>query len=109
MGLLIGSFTKSQVQNHLNNNIETLDLKETSMKKFKYLKKACTSYHSIDQVKESEFRLIEDPICIINSKKEILIHLEQLNDDNAIIKVKEVIDNYYFHILEHLLHRSITF
>jgi len=91
-----------------NVNIETLDPK-MNMTKFEYLKKARTSYNSIDQVKEFGFRLIKDPICIINSDKETLIHLEQLNDDDAVVKAKEAIDDYYFHTLDHPTHRSKTF
>jgi len=85
----------------LNNiNIETLDPK-MNMTKFEYLKKAHTSYNSINQVKEFGFHLIKNPICIINSDKKILIHLKQLNDDDAVVKAKEIIDDYYFYILDH--------
>jgi hypothetical protein len=92
-----------------NANIKTLNPEEINIKKIEYLKKAKEFYNSIDQVKELEFRLIEDPICIVDSNKETLIHLEQLNDDDAVVKAKETIDNYYFHTLNNPTHRSQIF
>jgi hypothetical protein len=38
-----------------------------------------------------------------------LVHLEQLNDNNAIILATNVVNNYYFHTLEHPSHRSNEF
>ncbi len=33
----------------------------------------------------------------------------QLNDDDAVVKAKETIDDYYFHTLDHPMHQSKMF
>ena len=38
-----------------------------------------------------------------------MVHLEDLNDYNAIIKAIDAVNNYYFHMIKHPTHRSESF
>ncbi|KAF0420317.1 calnexin independence factor cif1 [Gigaspora margarita] len=46
---------------------------------------------------------------ITDLSNQTLVHLEQLNNDNAIIFATNAVNNYYFHTLEHPSHRSDEF
>ncbi|CAG8757928.1 19358_t:CDS:2, partial [Racocetra persica] len=50
-----------------------------------------------------------EPECITDLSGRTLVHLEQLDDYNTIILATNTVNNYYFHTLEHLSHRSNEF
>ncbi|CAG8687323.1 22458_t:CDS:2 [Racocetra persica] len=56
-----------------------------------------------------QFKYIAEPECITDLSSRTLVHLEQLNDYNAIILATNAVNNYYFHTLEHLSYRSDEF
>ncbi|KAF0442576.1 calnexin independence factor cif1 [Gigaspora margarita] len=68
---------------------------------------ACHNLQSISEV--VQLKHITEPECIANLSNQTLVHLEQLNDDNAIIFTTNTVNNYYFHMLEHPSHRSDEF
>ena len=91
-----------------NTNIEIFNISKINNIS-NYIKSARTSYNSIDELKKLKFRYIEDLKYIINSDKETLIHLEQFNNNDIIVKAKNAIDHYYFHTLDNPSHRSKMF
>ncbi|RHZ48022.1 hypothetical protein Glove_562g10 [Diversispora epigaea] len=52
---------------------------------------------------------IVKPECVTDTNGRSLIHLEELNNPNAITKATDAINNYYFHTLNHPSHRSNNF
>src|SRR5581483_336782 len=56
-----------------------------------------------------QFRYITKPKCITNQNGQTLIHLEQLNDNNAVTQATNAVNHYYFHTLKHPSHRSKEF
>ena len=50
-----------------------------------------------------------EPECIIDLNGQTLIHLEQLENYNAVIKATNAINKYYSHTLKNLSHRSNEF
>jgi hypothetical protein len=55
------------------------------------------------------FRYIVNPECIVDKNNRTLLHLELLDNPNAIAKATETINSYYFHTLKHPSHRSDNF
>jgi hypothetical protein len=55
------------------------------------------------------FRYIVDPECVTDMNGRSLIHLEKLNDPNAVSKATDAVNRYYFHTLENPSHRSDEF
>ncbi len=70
---------------------------------------ATTSCKTLEEVKELKFWFIGKPKCITDLNGQILVYLEQLNNDDAIIQVTNAIDHYYNYTLKNLLHRSKSF
>lgn len=56
-----------------------------------------------------QFKHITEPECITDLSGRTLVHLEQLDDYNAVILATNAVNNYYFHTLEHPSHRSDEF
>jgi hypothetical protein len=57
----------------------------------------------------TKFRRIVKPECITDINGQTLVHLEELNNHNAIMKATKAVDQYYFHTLENPSHRSNGF
>ena len=55
------------------------------------------------------FRRIVDPECIVDMDGQTLVHLEQLENQTAVMKATDAINSYYLHTLEHPSHRSKGF
>ena len=47
--------------------------------------------------------------CIVNERKQTLVHLELLDDQNAIMQATAAVSNYYFHTLDNKSHQSDAF
>ena len=56
-----------------------------------------------------QFKHLIYPECIIDENRFTLIHLEQLDDKNAVLLATTGVNNYYFHMLDQLSHRSEEF
>ena len=50
-----------------------------------------------------------EPECIIDLNGQTLVHLEQLENYNAVIKAINAINKYYSHTLKNLSYRSNGF
>ncbi|RHZ70235.1 hypothetical protein Glove_274g41 [Diversispora epigaea] len=56
-----------------------------------------------------KFQYIVKPECVTDTNGRSLIHLEELNNPNAITKATDTINHYYFHTLNYSSHRSNNF
>ena len=56
-----------------------------------------------------KFRFMGNPKCIVNSNSQTLVHLEELNHNDAVMQATDAIDHYYYHTLRNLLHQSKSF
>ncbi|RHZ48043.1 hypothetical protein Glove_562g3 [Diversispora epigaea] len=77
----------------LRNNIESQDASTTP-----------GSVHFLNKITERISQKTNQNVSLTP-----LIHLEELNNPNAITKVTNAINNYYFHTLNHPSHRSNNF
>ncbi|CAG8806989.1 19875_t:CDS:2, partial [Racocetra persica] len=79
----------------------------TRREKARLIISACHNPQSISEL--VQFKYIAEPECITNLSGRTLVHLEQLDDYNAVILATNAVNNYYFHMLKHLLYRSDEF
>ena len=56
-----------------------------------------------------QFRYVVSPECITDQENQTLIHLEQLDDQGAVMQATNAVNRYYFHTLGHPSHRSDDF
>nr|CAG8491191.1 2980_t:CDS:2 [Entrophospora candida] len=56
-----------------------------------------------------KFRYIIKPECITDLNGRTLIHLEKLDNQDAVMQATNAVNHYYFHTLNHPSHRSIDF
>ena len=104
---------KLQHAHDIQNNRDFQDLFDvatahyTKIEKTRLIISACHNPQSISEV--VQFKHITEPECITDLSGKTLIHLEQLDNYNAIMLATNAINNYYFHTLEHPSHRSDEF
>ena len=55
------------------------------------------------------FYYIMEPECVTDSSGQTLIHLEQLDNYDAILQATNAVNKYYYHTLDHPSHRSDNF
>ncbi|PKY60598.1 hypothetical protein RhiirA4_412764 [Rhizophagus irregularis] len=55
------------------------------------------------------FRYVTNSECIVDSCDKTLVHLDELDDFNAVIEATKAINSYYFHMLDNPIHRSRSF
>ncbi len=55
------------------------------------------------------FRYVVNPECIVDKHNKTLVHLDVLNDNNAVIEATKAVNNYYFHLIKEASHRSKSF
>jgi hypothetical protein len=55
------------------------------------------------------FRYIINPECVVDKNNRTLLHLELLDNSDAITKATEAVNFYYHHTLKHPSHRSESF
>jgi hypothetical protein len=63
--------------------------------------------NSLDELKEFEY--IVNAKCIVNQDHQTLVHLEKLDDQDAITQAAVAVNDYYFHTLDNASHRSNEF
>ncbi|UZO29299.1 uncharacterized protein OCT59_022778 [Rhizophagus irregularis] len=63
--------------------------------------------NSLDELKEFEYMVKAK--CIVNQNHQILVHLEKLDDQDAVTQAAVAINDYYFHTLDNASHRSNEF
>ncbi|POG69500.1 hypothetical protein GLOIN_2v1776959 [Rhizophagus irregularis DAOM 181602=DAOM 197198] len=63
--------------------------------------------NSLDELKEFEYMVKAK--CIVNQDHQTLVHLEKLDDQDAITQAAVAINDYYFHTLDNASHRSNEF
>ena len=68
----------------------------------KMIQSAYEKFQSISNL--SKYRHIIYPECIVNEFNQTLIHLEYIDDFNAVTKATEAINHYYFHTLNNPSH-----
>ena len=62
---------------------------------------------SLNELKK--FRYIIEGECIVDVNNRTLVHLERLNNYDAVLQVTNVVSNYYSHTLNNPSHRSDDF
>ncbi|PKY45328.1 hypothetical protein RhiirA4_401076 [Rhizophagus irregularis] len=55
------------------------------------------------------FRYVTNSECIVDGCGKTLVHLDGLDDFNAVIEATKAINSYYFHMLDNPIHRSRSF
>ncbi|RHZ69315.1 hypothetical protein Glove_284g145 [Diversispora epigaea] len=51
----------------------------------------------------------DNPGCIVDQNNRTLIHLENIDDKNALFQATEAVNKYYFHLMDDKAHRSKDF
>jgi hypothetical protein len=99
----------SNLQNIKNKlNLSTIASTNKNRKeKIKLITKARNNFKSLQNLEQ--FHYITEPECITDSSSQTLIHLEQLDNYNAVLQAADAINKYYFHTLAHPSHRSENF
>jgi hypothetical protein len=52
---------------------------------------------------------LNNPGCIVDQNNRTLIHLENIDDQNALLHATEAVNKYYFHLIKDEIHRSPDF
>jgi hypothetical protein len=99
--LLVTKGLESKISK-LANDFEIASKKDG--KKEKLIKLAPNSLKEL-----KKFRFLMEGECIVDLDNRTLVHLEYLNNYNAIKQATKAVDNYYFHTLKNPSHRSDSF
>jgi len=116
-----GQFKRRQVRQHLrlnlqklkysltlqNNNLQTVPTKSIPRKEQGGMIVVARDLWFSKEIKS--FNNIVNPICIVDKNNRTLVHLELLDDPEAIKKSTEAVNLYYHHTLQHPSHRSNSF
>ena len=65
------------------------------------------NFQSLDELVDIHY--ISEPECITDVNGRTLVHLENLNDQSAVMQVINAVNEYYFHTLNHPSHQSNEF
>jgi len=52
---------------------------------------------------------LDEPGCIVDQNDRTLIHLEDIDDQNALIQATEAVNKYYSHLMSDKAHKSSDF
>ena len=91
-----GTITRRDVRRHLLSKLSMLDFQQVD-----------SNPESLNEL--SEFKYMVNAECIINENKQTLVHLELLDNQNAIIQATAAVSSYYFHTLNNVSHQSKVF
>ncbi|CAG8727310.1 1800_t:CDS:2, partial [Funneliformis mosseae] len=93
-----------------NNQDIVLDI-NTIGDNFKYkdslIKSANENNNTLDKLKN--YYYLTKSECIVGQNNQTLIHLDSINNNNAILQATKAVNDYYFHTLDNPSHRSDSF
>jgi len=81
--------------------------RNTRKEKARLIMSVRNNFRSLDGLVQIHY--ISEPECITDTDRRTLIHLENLNDQNAVTKTTNAVNEYYYHTLKHPSHRSDEF
>ncbi|CAG8793193.1 18239_t:CDS:2, partial [Racocetra persica] len=91
----------------LQNFFDTATIRKSRKEKTQLIVSARNNNKSLDKLVQLEH--IFEPKCITDLGHRTLIHLEQLDDPDAVTTASNIVNWYYFHLLENPSHRSKEF
>ncbi|UZO15186.1 uncharacterized protein OCT59_006619 [Rhizophagus irregularis] len=116
---LAKSITESTNDQLMNNNNDMwikfgqwLELKKPISKSdvHQHLKSQWKRLSHAAEIRNSKnFRYVTNSECIVDGCGKTLVHLDGLDDFNAVIEATKAINSYYFHMLDNPIHRSRSF
>jgi hypothetical protein len=107
---ILSEETKSKCNITKCNFLAEALIKEAKSNNFKSFKRSNIPLNFKLKFNElTQFRYITKPECIIDLNGQTLVHLEELENYDAIIKATNAINQYYFHTLENSSHQSTGF
>ena len=71
------------------------------------IKSANENNNTLDKLKN--YYYLTKSECIVDQNNQTLIHLDSINNNNAILQATKAVNDYYFHTLENPSHRSDSF
>jgi hypothetical protein len=103
------SITKRKVRRHFKLKWIKLQHKNVGVPENLKNKEKQQVIISTKNIDAKQLRYVIKPECIVDKDDKTLVHLEELDDFNAVIKATDAVTSYYFHMVSQPNHRSKSF